>query len=85
MSKTHVKQIVEGPKLEYKRQMQFQMWSTGRAWCDFVTYDPRMPGNLRGYIKRIPRDEKAIAKIEEDVRMMTEEIDNFMEEHFDEK
>jgi putative phage-type endonuclease len=81
MSKTHVQQVIEGPKLEYRRQMQFQMWVTGRAWCDFVTYDPRMPDGVKGHIKRIPRDEKAIAQIEENVKFMVESVDEFIKEH----
>lgn len=80
MSKTHIMQTLEGPKLEYRRQMQFQMWTTGRAWCDFVTYDPRCPEKIKGHIKRIPRDEKAIAQIEANVQKMREDIEAFMEE-----
>jgi putative phage-type endonuclease len=86
MSKTHILQINEGPKLEYRRQMQFQMWCTGRAWCDFVTYDPRMPEKIKGYIKRIPRDEKMMLKITEDVDKLVSDMNAFIEEHLsDEK
>ena len=81
MSKTHVLQVNEGPKLEYRRQMQFQMWTTGRAWCDFVTYDPRMPEGLKGHIKRIPRDEKAIEQIQNNVDVMVGQMDEFMKKH----
>jgi putative phage-type endonuclease len=81
LSKTHVLQVNEGPKLEYRRQMQFQMWTTGRAWCDFVTYDPRMPDYLKGHVKRIPRDEKAMKDIEANVSRMVKEIDEFIARH----
>jgi hypothetical protein len=43
---------------KYETQMQFQMACTGRkCYCDFVSYDPRMPENMRLFIKRVPRDD----------------------------
>ena len=41
-SKRHLEYITEGvvPK-DYAAQLDFQLWVTGRNWCDFVTYDPR--------------------------------------------
>lgn len=50
---------------KYILQMQFQMACTGRAWCDFVSYDPRMPENMKLFVKRLMRDEKLIAEIED--------------------
>jgi len=38
---------------KYRKQMLWQMECTGRQWCDFVSYDPRMPENLRLYVERI--------------------------------
>lgn len=80
-SKNHVLQVNEGPKLEYRRQMQFQMWVTGRQWCDFVTYDPRMPDNIKGHIRRVFRDEDMITTIQENVDKMVQDMDNFVERH----
>jgi putative phage-type endonuclease len=37
---------------QYKPQMCWQMLCTGRAWCDFVSYDPRLPEELQIFIKR---------------------------------
>lgn len=78
MTKTHVQYIVEGPKLEYRRQMQFQMMVTGRQWCDFVTFDPRCPKNLTGYVHRIERDDKLIETIKLGCDKMNNEVDNFI-------
>lgn len=41
---THLKRIAAGvvPD-EYKPQMLVQLLCTGREWCDFVDYDPRLP------------------------------------------
>lgn len=52
---------------KYEAQIQFQMACTGREWCDFVSYDPRMPENMRLFIKRLPRDDKRIAELESEI------------------
>jgi len=52
---------------KYEAQMQFQMSCTGRSWCDFVSYDPRMPENMRIFVKRVIRDDKRIKEIEEEI------------------
>lgn len=52
---------------KYEVQMQFQMACTGRKFCDFVSYDPRMPENMRLFIKRLPRDDKRIAELESEI------------------
>lgn len=38
-------------------QIQHNLWVSGAQWCDFVSYDPRMPEGLRLFIKRVPRVE----------------------------
>lgn len=50
---------------EYKWQVQGQLWVSGRAWCDVVSYDPRFPEGLQLAIVRIERDEVAIKALEE--------------------
>lgn len=52
---------------KYDTQMQFQMACTGRKYCDFVSYDPRMPENMRLFIKRVPRDDARIKELESEV------------------
>jgi putative phage-type endonuclease len=52
---------------KYDTQIQFQMACTGRVWCDFVSYDPRMPENMRLFIKRVTRDDKRIAELESEI------------------
>lgn len=52
---------------KYLTQMQFQMACTGRKWCDFVSYDPRMPENMKLFVKRVDRDDKAIKEIEDEI------------------
>lgn len=49
---------------KYLTQMQWQMACTGRKWCDFVSFDPRLPGDMRLFIRRIPRDDVEIASLQ---------------------
>lgn len=52
---------------QYIPQMQWQMACTGRAWCDFVSFDPRMPEDMQLFIKRVQRDNALIAEYEAEV------------------
>jgi predicted phage-related endonuclease len=52
---------------KYINQMQWQMACTGRKWCDFASYDPRMPEHLRLFVKRVDRDDKRIKELETEV------------------
>lgn len=65
---THLETLLgQAVPSKYETQMQFQMACTGRKWCDFVSYDPRMPENMRLFIKRLPRDDKRIAELEGEI------------------
>jgi putative phage-type endonuclease len=73
---THIDTLRRGaipPK--YVPQVQGQMWMTGRQWCDFVSFDPRMPENAQFFIQHIPRDDKYIAFLEQEVRSFLAEVD----------
>jgi putative phage-type endonuclease len=58
----------------YMAQMQWQMACTGRAWVDFVSFDPRMPDDMQLFIKRVPRDEALIAEYEAEVIKFLAEV-----------
>lgn len=60
---------------KYITQMQWQMACTGRQWCDFVSFDPRMPGDLRLFIRRVERDGKMISELETAVSQFIEEME----------
>ena len=65
---------------KYHVQMQWQMACTGRAWCDFVSYDPRLPEEMRLFVQRVPRDPARIATLEAEVRAFLDEIDDTLDE-----
>ena len=62
---------------KYFIQMQAQMSCTGRKWCDFVSFDPRMPEKSQLLIIRVPRDNTFID-------LMETEVMEFLMEVFDE-
>lgn len=67
-SATHLETLLgQAVPGKYDTQIQFQLACTGRAWCDFVSYDPRMPENMRLFIKRVARDDKRIAELETEI------------------
>lgn len=76
-SATHIETLKLGEvPAKYIPQIQGQMWITGCEWCDFVSYDPRMPAELRLFIKRVSRDDKYIEQLEAEVTKFLEEVDN---------
>jgi putative phage-type endonuclease len=73
---THIETLL-GEQIEkkYLCQMQWQMACTARQWCDFVSFDPRLPAELQIKTQRIPRDNTLIAGLERDVAEFLAEID----------
>jgi putative phage-type endonuclease len=59
---------------KYIMQMQFQMACTDRMWCDFVSFDPRMPEKNQIFIKRVERDDKLIKEIEWEITKFLGEL-----------
>ena len=60
---------------KYNTQMQFQMACTGRQWCDFVSFDNRLPEELQLFVKRVPRDNEFIKQMEDEVVKFLNELD----------
>lgn len=74
---THIDTLLTGKVADkYVIQMQWQMACTGRRWCDFVSYDPRMPEELRLFVRRVDRDDARIAELEAEVRTFIAEVDH---------
>ena len=70
---TLLSQTVPG---KYNTQMQFQMACTGRKWCDFVSFDNRLPHELQLFVKRVPRDNVFIRLIEAEIVQFIAELDD---------
>jgi putative phage-type endonuclease len=73
---THLEYLeTRKPPTKYMTQMMSQMSVTGRKWCDFVSFDPRLPAGLKLLVVRIERDEEFIAKIEAEAIKFLAEVD----------
>lgn len=72
---THIDTLLSGALPDkYFLQMQWQMACTGREWCDFVSFDPRLPESMRLYVERVPRDVSTILQLEEAVTEFLAEL-----------
>jgi putative phage-type endonuclease len=68
LTATHIETLSgRAPPSKYLAQVQWQMAVTGRSWCDFVSYDPRLPFELQLYVCRVRRDEAIIAALGQEV------------------
>ena len=75
LTATHIETLLTASVREkYLFQMQWQMACTGRQWCDFVSYDPRMPERMRYFCQRVPRDDRLIATLEREVSEFLREV-----------
>lgn len=73
---THLDTLLNGTiPQKYIIQMQVGMACTGRQWWDYVSYDDRLPPEHAMWIKRIERDDKQIAEIEEAVQEFLSELE----------
>lgn len=80
-SATHIQTLrSRKPAGKYITQMAWQMACTDRAWCDFVSFDPRMPEGLQLFVTRIERDDKLIAELEGEVTKFLQETDTLVRE-----
>jgi putative phage-type endonuclease len=67
-STTHVDYILSGKvPTKYQRQMLAQLACTGRKWCDFVSFDDRLPEHLQLFVVRFEPKPEEIDKLQEGV------------------
>lgn len=73
---THIDYIVRGEvPAEYQWQMLAEMACAERQWCDFVSFDPRLPKKFQLFVRRFERDNVRIAQMEEEVTKFLAEVD----------
>ena len=73
---THIDTLRGGiiPKT-YRDQILWEMACTGRKWCDFVSFDPRLPESMALHIRRVELDAERLAEVEAEVRKFLDEVD----------
>jgi putative phage-type endonuclease len=59
----------------YELQMLFQMICTGRKWCDYVSFDDRLPQELQYRCVRFHYDEERAAEVIKEVTAFLKELD----------
>jgi putative phage-type endonuclease len=73
---THIETLLGGRVPEkYVKQMQFQMACAGRSWCDFVSFDPRLPESMRLFVSRVECSVTEIDQLESEVVAFLGELD----------
>ena len=76
---THLGYLFEGKiPTDYFKQIQCQLWVTGRQWCDFVSYDPRLPKRNQLLIVRTERDESLIKEMEAETLKFLAEVETLI-------
>jgi len=76
-SNTHIETLL-GKSIpgNYITQIQWQLCCTGRKWCDWVSFDDRLPAPMRLFVKRVHRDDAAIATLNAEVTTFLAELDS---------
>lgn len=77
---THIETLINNTiDNRYVLQMQWQMACTDRKWCDFVSFDPRMPEALQMKIIRVNFNEMLVADLENQVEQFLNEVQEKLE------
>lgn len=75
-SATHIETLLtEKIPSKYVLQMQFQLACTERDWCDFVSFDPRMPTGMVMWTQRVERDDRMISEIDSEAVKFLNEVE----------
>jgi hypothetical protein len=74
-TRTHVQTILDGMPDEHYAQVQGVMLATGSDWCDFISWDPRVPGEHQLYIERIERDDAFIEMLKREIEVFDQEVE----------
>jgi putative phage-type endonuclease len=73
---THIETLLGGKTpSKYVAQMTWQMVCTQRAWCDFVSYDYRMPADMRLFVARLELDHEYAVELGDEVMKFLAELD----------
>jgi hypothetical protein len=77
---THIETLLDQKvPSKYNTQMQWQMACADREWCDFVSFDSRMPEGLQIFVKRVFRDDDYIKTLETEVQKFLNELNEKVE------
>lgn len=75
LTATHLDTLLNGLPAEHLPQIMWQLACTGRRWCDFVSFDPRLPQAMQLVVIRVARDDRQITELEAAVTVFLAEVD----------
>ena len=76
-SATHIKWLLAGVvPSDHIPQITHNLWVTGAQWCDFASFDPRLPENLQLFVVRVNRADVDIAGYTAEVMAFIAEVDS---------
>lgn len=64
---------------QYYWQIQGQLWITNRKWCDYLSYDPRLPENAQLVLIRVEPNKEDIDKLEKEITDFLKSVDEEVE------
>lgn len=72
---THI-ETLRGGKIDskYLKQMHWQMICTDREWCDFVSFDPRLPEQMQIHVQRVEKKAELAEEITAAVTQFLSEL-----------
>ena len=78
---THTTNLLERRlPLKYKPQVQFQLATTGRQWCDFISYNPNFEPRLQLIVVRVERDDEYIEMLEVKIKEFLGEVEDIIKQ-----
>ena len=74
---THIETLLNNEiPVKYQYQMLWQLECTQREWCDFVSFDPRLPPELQLFIKRFERDDERLENIRDEIVQFLDHVNS---------
>lgn len=78
---THIETLLAGEiPSKHRYQMLWQMACTGRKWCDFVSFDSRMPSEMQLFVKRFIPEADEVERTEAEVKVFLKEVEETIQE-----
>ncbi len=74
-SARHIATLRGGIPTEYLPQITHNLWVTDAAWCDYISYDPRLPDALRLCVIRVQASSLKLHEYEKVVRAFLADVD----------
>lgn len=76
---THIGYLIDNkPPAKYIPQMAWQLICTGREWCDFVSFDPRMSEPEQFFCVRYTPEMEYLTMLELEVKKFDDEIESII-------